>query len=490
MGERTRSRKRNRKTLRRRRNRLLLAVFLGLYLAVSLKYRNSFLPNTIIGEIPAAGMKVEEVKEKVSEGISRYQLIIEEREEKEEIISGRDIELRPLFDGTLETILKEQNALLWGFRMFKGREYQQKYMVSCNQEKLENLITNLDCMNPGKIKEPANAYLTYQEGTGLVIVPEQRGSSPDPEQLTDEIKVAVARMEGRISLESLGVYREPEVMADSAELLEKREMWAPYGQVRITYLFGSRQEILDGSTIWGWLSEDENGSAVVDRAKAEEYVQWLAETYNTAYRAKELKTSYGPTVKLTKGHYGWMIDKKAETDRLIELIQSGESQEREPVYLQTALSHDGPDYGDTYVEMNLTAQHLFYYKDGELLIESDFVSGDAAKGWSTPAGAYELTYKQRNATLKGEGYKTPVSYWLPFNGNIGMHDGYWRSDFGGTIYKKKGSHGCVNLPPAVAKTIYENIEAGTPVLCYHLEGTETNATTNVPSGKITTSSGK
>lgn len=72
--------------------------------------------------------------------------------------------------------------------------------------------------------------------------------------------------------------------------------------------------------------------------------------------------------------------------------------------------------------MNLTAQHLFYYKNGKLLIESDFVSGNEAKGWSTPAGAYELTYKQRNAVLKGKNYNTPVTYWMPFNGNIGMHD--------------------------------------------------------------------
>ena len=128
------------------------------------------------------------------------------------------------------------------------------------------------------------------------------------------------------------------------------------------------------------------------------------------------------------------------------------------------------------MEINLTAQHLYFYVDGKLLVQSDFVSGNAAKGWSTPAGAYALTYKQRNATLKGQGYATPVSYWMPFNGGIGLHDANWRKTFGGTIYKNKGSHGCINLPPAVAKTIYENISAGDPVLCYHLDGTESSST--------------
>lgn len=67
---------------------------------------------------------------------------------------------------------------------------------------------------------------------------------------------------------------------------------------------------------------------------------------------------------------------------------------------------------------------------------------------------------------------------MPFNGNIGLHDATWRSTFGGTIYKTSGSHGCVNLPPAVAKTIFENIAAGVPVLCYHLPGTESQTASN------------
>ena len=174
--------------------------------------------------------------------------------------------------------------------------------------------------------------------------------------------------------------------------------------------------------------------------------------------------------------YGWKINQSEETEALKQILLSCESQEREPVYSQTAASHDANDYGNTYAEINLTAQHMFFYKEGKLVVESDFVSGNESRGWSTPAGVYPLTYKQRNATLKGENYATPVSYWMPFNGGIGMHDAYWRSSFGGRIYKTNGSHGCINLPPAVAKTIYENISAGMPVLCYHLDGSGSGTT--------------
>ena len=146
--------------------------------------------------------------------------------------------------------------------------------------------------------------------------------------------------------------------------------------------------------------------------------------------------------------------------------------EREPVYLQTAASREGNDYGTTYAEVNLTAQHLFFYKDGKKILESDFVSGNQSKGYTTPPGLFSLTYKQRDAVLKGEGYASPVKFWMPFNGGIGFHDASWRNTFGGTIYKKNGSHGCVNMPYEAAKTLYENVYKGMPVICYNLEGTE------------------
>lgn len=56
---------------------------------------------------------------------------------------------------------------------------------------------------------------------------------------------------------------------------------------------------------------------------------------------------------------------------------------------------------------------------------------------------------------------------MPFNGGIGIHDAIWRSQFGGNIYKTNGSHGCVNAPPYLAQKIFENIEPGTPIVCYY-----------------------
>ena len=52
---------------------------------------------------------------------------------------------------------------------------------------------------------------------------------------------------------------------------------------------------------------------------------------------------------------------------------------------------------------------MYFYKDGKKILESDFVSGNVSKGYTTPPGLFSLTYKQRDATLKGQGYASPVS---------------------------------------------------------------------------------
>jgi hypothetical protein len=66
---------------------------------------------------------------------------------------------------------------------------------------------------------------------------------------------------------------------------------------------------------------------------------------------------------------------------------------------------------------------------------------------------------------------------MPFNNNIGLHDAVWRDTFGSDLYLTSGSHGCINLPYLIAKKIYGYIQKGTPVLCYHLAGTESSSVT-------------
>lgn len=455
----------------------LTAAAAGVYAYASRQYRTVFFPHTVINGLDASGKNVEQVKEMIQSGMGGYALALVTREGGSEQILGEEIGLHAEYDGTLEKLLAEQEPLKWGAHYLEGTSYTIGTMIACDKERLEQVLKGLECMDEAGTEAPEDAYLSdYISGSGYQIVPEKQGSRLVYDTVLAGVQDAILNLQAELSLEDLGAYEKPQITADNPELVARAEEWNRYAGVTVTYRFGTATEVLDGETIHTWLSAGTQGNAVLDEGQVTAYVKGLAEKYNTAYKAKVLKTSYGPTVTINKGNYGWRINQNAEVAALLEIIRSGVGQDREPIYSQTAASHGSQDYGDTYVEINLTAQHLFFYKNGSLLVESDFVSGNESKGWSTPAGAYPLTYKQRDATLKGEGYATPVSYWMPFNGGIGMHDAGWRSSFGGTLYKTGGSHGCINLPPAKAKTIYENISSGIPVLCYHLEGTQKGST--------------
>ena len=168
----------------------------------------------------------------------------------------------------------------------------------------------------------------------------------------------------------------------------------------------------------------------------------------------------------------------------MQQIENGESGERKPVYYQEAASHGEKDYGDSYVEINLTSQHLFVYKDGQKVLDTDFVSGNISTNHGTHTGTYGITYKERYSVLVGETYESTVSYWMPFDEDIGMHDAIWKSQFGSNFYKTDGSHGCINLPYLTAKKIYGYVEKGTPVIVYELPGTESGSVTYQNSSEI------
>jgi hypothetical protein len=241
----------------------------------------------------------------------------------------------------------------------------------------------------------------------------------------------------------------------------------------ITYKFGKDTEVLDGTTISKWITVDENYKVNFDPSGIKDFVDYIGKTYNSFGRVRTFKTSYKKVVKIEGGDYGWWLNRPKEVEELTELVKNGAKVVKEPAYYQTAQQYGDDDIGDTYVEINLTAQHLFFYKNGKLILQSDFVSGNVSKDLGTPVGTYPIQYKENDATLVGEDYSTPVKYWMPFNRNIGLHGASWRDKFGGDIYLTNGSHGCINMPPAKAKKLFKYIQRGVGVVVYELPGTET-----------------
>lgn len=441
-----------------------------------------FAKGTKVNGIDVSGMSVKQLQKRIGE----YSINVKERkiDEKsrdesffEETIKGRDIGLAVGDAQLLYDILKGQGFI----KFFAGdkKDYEISHTLSYDKDLLAKEVSALKGASATDGTEAVSASIAeYTEGKGYEIVSEQQGDILDEQATCEAIEKAVASLKESVDLSKEKAYKKPEFTSESDVLKDAVETLNRYVGTKITYQFGDDTVVLDGTRINKWIKIKKDNTVKIRRNKVEKFVQELHRKYDTVFTNRKFKTAYGDTVTVYGGDYGWWMNTVKETDKLVKLIQKGAVKERTPEYRQTAVSYGDKDYGDTYAEVDLSGQHVFVVKNGKVVFDTACVTGNESQGHATPAGTYGITYKQRNATLRGENYETPVSYWMPFNGGIGFHDAYWRSRFGGTLYRTGGSHGCVNLPPSSAKKIYSLVEQGTPVICYHRSGSSSKTTTD------------
>lgn len=449
-----------------------------IYLCMAAYFNCHIFPGTRFGNVKLSGKSADGAEEELDGLLADYKLAITGRDGASEVINRDDIKLKYVLDGFGTKLIDAQNPFAWPAHLFRKNTIDEKFDVVYDADMLADKITSMKMTSEENMAEPVDAYIgDYESGVGFKIVGEVIGSKLDMEKFEAAVEDALTNVQSELDADKAGCYIDPQVYSDDKKLVKQEKRLNKYTDTRLTYTFGDDTVVLDGDTIYKWMDIKKNGKVSLDEEKIREFVRGLGSKYDTIFRTRTFKTSYKKDVVINGGDYGWWMNREKEVSELKELIKKGTVADREPVYFQKAEKYGKDDYGDTYVEINLTAQHLFLYKDGKVVLESDFVSGKDTKDRKTPGGVFGITYKERDATLVGADYETPVSYWMPFNGSIGMHDATWRKKFGSNIYKSGGSHGCINLPFNVAARIYDEIEKNTPVICYYLAGTESTSIT-------------
>ena len=453
----------------------VIAVLLGTaYCVKAQEWTDRFLPNTSVNSVDVSGLTALQAEKLFDERAADYRITIHAREQDDAVLSGEDAGLSFAFGETFRNLIESQNIYTWFSRLNASKEYEIDTIASVDDAVFQKAVDSLPCMREADFRQPEDAHLKTDSRGVFSVVPEVRGTALDREAAAEAIREAVCALKPEISLEDAGVYEEPAVLSDDPGLLDAVEAANRYTETVITYESGDGT-VLDGSTIRGWIKLNSDNTVSLDSEAIRSFVSDLSKQYDTYGKAKPFHTSWGQDITVKGGTYGWKVDQAAEAEWLAGTIPTGQKVSRMPAFSRTAASHGAADYGNTYVEVNLTAQHLYFYKDGKQIVSSDFVSGNVSRGTVTHTGVYQIAYKQRDATLKGENYSSHVNFWMPFNRGEGLHDALWRSSFGGSIYLTSGSHGCVNLPYSAAEQIFENISAGTPVIVYELPGTESAA---------------
>ncbi|MDF2615189.1 MAG: hypothetical protein K0S71_2975 [Clostridia bacterium] len=444
---------------------IVLCTLLIFYLGITAYFINHFYSGTEINGIDVSGKSVKDVEILLASKLQSYTLNLEERGGKSEQIKAADVGLRYPSDEEFKKLKKSQNPFDWILTCFNTTDFKMTVDVTYDEELLKERIDKLACFDNSNIIEPKNPSFQYVDN-GFVIVNEILGNKVDKDILFSYVSDALLKKEAKVNLESMCCYINPQYTSNSQKIIEAKDILNKYSSSKITYTIGINKEVLDGSTIHKWLTVDERFGVEVDKKQAEEYIDRLAKKYDTIGMIRNFTTTSGKGIQVGGGDYGRPIDIAKETQNLVSAIKEGRTIIKEPSYSHSVSYRGNSDIGDTYVEIDLTSQHLWFYKKASLIVEGNVVTGNVRSGLATPRGVYRLKYKAKNAVLRGPGYAAPVNYWMPFNGGIGMHDANWRSAFGGNIYKTDGSHGCINCPNNLAKAIYNGIEPDTPIICY------------------------
>jgi hypothetical protein len=171
------------------------------------------------------------------------------------------------------------------------------------------------------------------------------------------------------------------------------------------------------------------------------------------------------------GWHAWKNNKPVHAATRVITSQSTASTKQ----VQAATTPCAGNTVSKLIIVSISKRHLWACSTSTQQYDSAVVTGmENIPADLTPTGTYQIYGKQTNLYLDGSdstgSWHDYVSYWMPFlhnqYGTYGFHDATWRAntDFGNIDpYSSQGSHGCVELPLATAKWIYNWAENGATV---------------------------
>ena len=193
---------------------------------------------------------------------------------------------------------------------------------------------------------------------------------------------------------------------------------------------------------------------------------YISSDYNTVETVTHFTTALGEEIDIEGGNYGRTVDTKKEIAEVLALYEANT-----PVYDRVPnCKITTNDIGNTYVELDLTTQKLYYHFNGTLVLDDGFNSGNPTVG-ETPEGIYHVGGKAIEYFMSVNNMSIKYVYWMPLgnnsNYNFGMGGATYIGDFGGQTYLTAGSvNKEIELRPETAQFIFETCPTNMPVIIY------------------------
>lgn len=447
------------------------------YIGVALYFGSHFMPNSKIGDIDVSLMSASDVERVLSDEIEAYELAISGQ--------GFDLELTAAdagltFDASavVGDALGQINNWLWPVELSRQHDGTEAMVTTYNDSGLDQAVRAAVESFNATATQPTNATVVYDAAEqGFVVQREAVGTALDADAVVQAADEALRSLDPTATLTAQALLQPTVLSTDERLTAAASQANTMITADLVLTMAGSTAAEVDADLISGWVVLGEDLSATLDEAALTAWVDALAADCNTVGTTRTYTRPDGKVITVSGGVYGWSVD----YDSLLATVRDGVAQGQQGTVeipcSTTGTAYNGVgerDWGNRYVDIDLSEQHVRMYDDsGALIWESDCISGIPDGTHDTSVGVYWLNAKQSPSKLisyeNGEKiYESTVQYWMPFDGNaIGLHDADWQPGFGGTMYQDGyGSHGCVNLPPAKAAELYSLIQEGDVVVSH------------------------
>jgi hypothetical protein len=458
---------------------IVLAIFFGLILAAYIGFAVFFMShfsfNTVLNGSNVAFQTADEVDSLLALEMDSYSLELKGREDQRATLKGTDIDLHYVADGQVASILARQQPWAWPLTLLPDNTTTIEHVnVAFDEQRLDAVLAALSLMDEAQMRTPVDASLVF-EGNAYAISPGDEGTTLDKEKTTAAVRAAITAGQTALDLDESALYVRPAVVADDPTLTANRDRFNQYVPFQIVYTLGDRREVLDGNTTINWVNTEGAGPYVLNDEAVWAWLAGFAARYDTLGATRTIVNGFGEEKTVSGGTYGWQIDQDAEYWAILAAFEQHLGEEREPYLSGWAASLDAQDWGKTYLEVDLSAQHMWYVVDGVSVLDTDIVSGNPNTGYATPEGVWAVFQKAYKIVARGDRlpdgsyeWEVPVTWWMQFTyDGCGFHDAGWQPYFGGTRYLTNGSHGCINMPPHLAEELYSMLEVDTPVITHY-----------------------
>ncbi|OIK15881.1 hypothetical protein BIV60_07420 [Bacillus sp. MUM 116] len=446
---------------------------IALFIAAGSYYQaNHFNSQIKINGIKVGGMTADQALKKLKTTVLKNVVYVGD----EQIIDGKDT--KGVFSGKdlpdVKKLLKSQWTF---FPSSKAKDYslmpkhQDQYR---NQTLKKQVEEKLLAMNKG-LKAPQDAVVRLKQGK-IIVANSISGEKYDVASLLKDFEKHKYASEIRLN----PVYIQP-IKEDSEFVKNQQKKFEEFLAQTVDYKVQGKVFTLKAGELVKNASISKDLEIKIDEwGDFKKRIANINNGQSTLNKDFKFKTHSGSVISVKGKGYGWAINVEKEIPRIMKAFENGEKSVSASNIYGHGWQGEGYGYdtianngiGDTYAEVSIAEQRMWIYKNGKLVVTTNVVTGTHNLNQDTSPGVWYILYKKSPAVLTGREngkiiYQSPVSYWAPFtNDGQGIHDASWRGNWGSKAYLTDGSHGCVNTPPSIMKTVYDNLSTYQPVVIY------------------------